>query len=249
MMKRFVDLAAAHRTGKVVVFTMASSVPEETGPGLVEEFRALGAPASEFRHLTREQAREPGSAGILAGAGGVFFSGGDQSRHTAVLLDTPLHAALLEFYAGGGVVGGTSAGAAVMSEVMITGDERHKPEEGHEFETIEAGNVITARGLGFIGKAVIDQHFVRRKRHNRLLSLLAERPELLGIGIDESTAVLVEPGRTFEVIGQRSVLVFDASRARIRISPAGAVGAEGISLHILTEGQRFDLDARRILGR
>lgn len=249
MMKRFTELASSFQTGKIVVLTMASSVPEETGPGLVGEFKALGAPAAEFRHLTREQALAPETVRLLDGAGGVFFSGGDQSRHTAVLLDTPLHGALMEFYVRGGVVGGTSAGAAVMSAVMITGDERRRPEEGGEFETIEAGNVVTARGLGFLREEIIDQHFVRRKRHNRLLGVLAGHPGRLGIGIDESTAILVEPDRTFEVIGERSVLVFDASRARFQITPAGTVDAEGIVLHILTEGKRFDLVGRKVVGR
>lgn len=249
MMKRFTDLAASFQTGKIVVFTMASSVPAETGPGLVEEFRALGAPAAEFHHLTREQALASESVRLLDGAGGVFFSGGDQSRHTAVLLDTPLHGALVEFYVRGGVVGGTSAGAAVMSAVMITGDEKRRPGKGREFETIEVENVVTARGLGFLDGAVIDQHFVRRKRHNRLLGVLADHPDLLGIGIDESTAILIEPDRTFEVVGERSVLVFDASGAGFQITPAGTVGAEGIVLHILTEGRRFDLLGRKVVRR
>jgi len=249
MMKRFADLASSYQTGKIVVMTMASSVPEETGPGLVEEFKELGAPAAEFHHLTREQALAPETVRLLGGAGGVFFSGGDQSRHTAVLLDTPLHGALIEFYVRGGIVGGTSAGAAVMSAVMITGDEMRRPEGEGEFETIEAGNVVTARGLGFLSGAVIDQHFVRRKRHNRLLSVLADHPGLLGIGIDESTAILVEPEHTFEVVGERSVLVFDPQGARFGIAPSGAVGAEGIVLHILTEGRRFDLLGRKVVGR
>lgn len=249
MMKRFVDLAASHQSGKIIVFTMASSVPEETGPGLVGELKALGAPEAECQHLSRERASAPESARLLDGAGGVFFSGGDQSRHTAALLDTPVHAALREFYWRGGVVGGTSAGAAVMSEVMITGDERRTPVEGREFETIEAGNVVTARGLGLLGGAVIDQHFVRRKRHNRLLSLLAEHPGLLGIGIDEATAVLVEPEQTFEVIGERSVLIFDPAPARFEVTDSGLVDARGIVLHILTAGRRFDLLGRKVLDR
>jgi cyanophycinase len=248
MMKRFVDLASGFGSGKIVIFTMASSVPRETGPELVSEFKKLGARSAEYHHLTRKEALAPESVRLVDGAGGVYFSGGDQAKHTAVLLDTPLHKRLLELYNRGATMGGTSAGAAVMSQVMITGEERRKPKEGHEFETLETGNVMTSPGLGFITEAIIDQHFVRRKRHNRLISLLAEHPRLLGIGIDESTAILVKPGRTFEVMGSGAVLVYDPGQARFDLRPDKTFSAVGIVLHILTEGRTYDLQARRVLN-
>jgi cyanophycinase len=195
--------------------------------------------------LTREQALAGESVRILDGAGGVFFSGGDQSRQMAVLLGTPLHRALVELYQSGCVMAGTSAGAAVMSEVMITGEETRKVEEGHEFETLEAGNIITAEGLGFIKTAVIDQHFVARKRHNRLISVIAERPHLLGIGIDEETAIIVGPDEKFEVLGNRNVVVYDASPASVTITPAKAIRLRGMIMHVLGDGDRFDLRKRQ----
>ena len=163
MMNRFVDLAARFGTGRIVILPMASSVPKESAAEETEGFRKLGAKDVVTYILTRKQALKPESAALLDGAGGVFFSGGDQSRLTAVLLDTPVYKKLLELYDQGAVIGGTSAGAAVMSEVMITGDEVRKPEAGREFETLQAANVMTARGFGFVRKAVIDQHFVTRK--------------------------------------------------------------------------------------
>jgi len=247
MMKKFVELASGFGSGKIVIFTMASSVPDETGPELVEEFKKLGVGSVAYHHLSREQALAPETVRLLDGVGGVYFSGGDQAKHTAVLLDTPLHRRLLELYVQGAVMGGTSAGAAVMSEVMITGDERRKPEEGHEFETIETGNVITTPGLGFIRTAIIDQHFVRRKRHNRLISLLAEHPRLLGVAIDESTAILVKPGQTFEVMGLGTVLVYDPTSARFELNSDKTFSATGIVLHVLTAGRQFNLRTRKIL--
>ena len=248
MMKKFVDLSSGYGSGKIVIFTMASSVPQETGPDLVREFKKLGARSAEFHHLSRKEALAPESVRLLDGAGGVYFSGGDQAKHTAVLLDTPLHRRLLELYGQGAEIGGTSAGAAVMSQVMITGDERRRPKEGHEFETIETGNVLTSPGLGFLTEAIIDQHFVRRKRHNRLISLLAEHPRLLGIGIDESTAILIEPDQTFEVMGSGAVLVYDPGQARFEARADKTFSAVGIVLHILTAGRRYDLQARRVLN-
>jgi cyanophycinase len=168
---------------------------------------------------------------------------------TAVLIDTPVHKKLIELYRKGAVIGGTSAGAAVMSEVMITGDEKREVQEGHAFETLQADNVVTIRGFGFIQSAIIDQHFIRRKRHNRLISLVAENPELLGIGIDESTAIVVNPDDTFGVLGERSVVVYDASQAQIQFSPSHLIGGSNFIMHILKNGDRFDLKTKRIIRR
>ena len=246
MMNRFVDLAARFGTGRIVILPMASSVPEESAAEETVEFRKLGAKDIVTHLLTREQALKPESAALLDGAGGVFFSGGDQARLTAVLLDTPVHRRLLELYEQGAVIGGTSAGAAVMSEVMITGDEVRKPEAGREFETLQAANIVTARGFGFVvPRVVIDQHFVTRKRHNRLISLLAEHPDLLGVAIDESTAVLVRPDETFEVVGAKQVIVYDPAGAKFRILPNTNIAFTGLVMHALTDGDTFDLKTRK----
>jgi cyanophycinase len=245
MMKKFVDLAGQFGSGKIIIFPMASSVPAEVGPEEAEEFKKLGARDAESIILTREQALKKDSAEVLEDAGGVFFSGGDQSRLMDVLRDTAIHRKLLELHDKGCVIGGTSAGAAVMSEVMVTGDERKEIKEGHEFETIEEGNVVTVRGFGFLKTAIVDQHFATRKRHNRLISLVAENPQLLGIGIDESTAVIVRPGEVFEVVGEKDVVVYDGSKAKIRIAPSRMIGFTGMLMDVLIPGDMFDLKTRK----
>jgi cyanophycinase len=246
MMKKFVSLASACGSGRIVVFPMASSVPDEVGREQAEELEALGAKDVTFHILTREEALKPENSALLDGVGGVFFSGGVQTRLTDILQGTPLHQKLLRAYAGGAVIGGTSAGAAVMSEVMITGDERREVEEGREFSTLEADNIVTVPGLGFIKSAVIDQHFVRRKRHNRLISLICENTELLGIGIDESTAVWVKPDSTMEVVGSGCVLIYDASEASVSILPDRSFSSHNMVFHILKEGDIFDLGSGRV---
>jgi cyanophycinase len=245
MMRRFVELAGRFGNGKIIIFPMASSTPGKTGEGLVKEFKKLGAREAESVVLNRRQAMAEDSARLLEKVGGVYFSGGDQSRQMAVLLHTPLHRKLLELYENGCVMGGSSAGAAVMSEVMITGDEKRKFKTGHEFETIESGNIVTTEGFGFLKMAIIDQHFVTRKRLNRLISLVAEKPQLLGVGIDESTAILVGPDQVFEVIGEKSVLIFDAAQARIEITPDRKIKFAGMIMHSLGAGDRFDLTTRK----
>jgi cyanophycinase len=240
LMRRYVELAKKFSAGRIVVFTMASGVPLEVGPELVAELRSLGASDAVFHQLTREEAMAPSSAALLDGAGGVWFAGGDQSRLTAALLDTPLHARLGELYRSGGVIGGTSAGAAVMSEVMITGDEKRQPAEGREWSTVEADNVATARGFGFFPGVIVDQHFAARRRHNRLISLVLESPSLIGLGIDESTAVLVRPDGLCEVLGESQVFVYDARTASTTRTPAGRLGARGMALHVLVAGDVYD---------
>jgi cyanophycinase len=141
-----------------------------------------------------------------------------------------------------GIISGTSAGAAVMSKIMITGDEIIQPDSNDSFTTIMKGNIATTQGFGFVTSAIIDQHFIYRKRHNRLLSLVLENPEILGIGIDESTAILVSPDLTFTVIGEYQVIVYDASESNdISTSDKGFFSSSNIKMHILKHGDKFNL--------
>jgi len=248
LMRRFVELAKGFGTGRIVIFTIASSVPLEVGPELVAEFRNYGVEDVVYYQLTRDEAMKADSAKILDGVGAIWFSGGDQARLTAVLLDTSIHARMLELYAEGGLIGGTSAGAAVMSEVMITGDEKRKFEEGGEWSTIEADNIVRVRGFGFLKNAIIDQHFLARRRQNRLISLVLENPALLGAGIDEATAILVRPGGTWEVLGESQVFVVDARRAKVFQALSKRLGAHGLALHLLLPGDVFDPATGRAEG-
>jgi len=247
MMKKFIELANLPGGSKIVIFPMASSSPDEAGQAMGEEFKKLGVQDVEYHNLNREQALQEENVKILDNVCGVYFSGGVQSRLTEALVHTPIHHRLIEIYKEGGVIGGTSAGAAVMSEIMITGDEKRKVEEGQAFEKIRAENIVTAPGFGFIKTAIIDQHFVARKRHNRLISLVAENPEFLGIGIDESTAIIVKPDQTFEVIGEQNVIVYDASQAKIKIMPSHTISGFNIIMHILKAGDKYDLNTKKAI--
>jgi cyanophycinase len=228
---------------------MASGAPNEAGPEQADQLRSYGAHSVEYHILSREQALDPDSVQLLDDVGGVFFSGGSQSRLAAVLNDTPILAKLHEFYQKGGIIGGTSAGAAVMSQIMITGDEKKETREGRAFETIQADNIVTIEGFGFLKSAIVDQHFIRRKRHNRLISLILENPNLLGIGIDESTAILVSRGQTFEVIGHNNVIVYDATQAVVDTKSLKPVSGHNLRMHILKTGDRFDMKTKKVNQR
>jgi cyanophycinase len=189
---------------------------------------------------------------LAEGATGVYFGGGDQARLMAALHGTRLAQQLHDLYQAGAVIAGTSAGAAVMSRVMITGDEKRPLSKEENWQTIEADNVITAAGMGFLDDVIVDQHFVRRRRHNRLVSLVLESPALLGVAIDESTAVWVKPDRTFEVVGQGPVLVLDARNAEVaRDATGNGLRGRGLQLHVLRPGATYDLATRTVtqLGR
>jgi len=248
LMRRYVELAKRSGPGRIAIFTMASSVPLETGPGLVAEFRNYGVSDAAYYHLTREEAMDPANLKILDGVNAIWFSGGDQAKQTAVLLDTPLHARMLELYAEGCLIGGTSAGAAVQSEFMITGDEKRANSQEGSWQVIWADNVLHTRGFGFVKSAIIDQHFVTRRRHNRLISVVLENPALVGVGIEESTAVLVRPDGKYEVLGEGPVIVYDARKAQTAKTPEGRLGGRGLTMHVLLPGDVYDLATGLVEG-
>lgn len=243
LVQQFVDLAGGKGHAKIIVFAMASEEGKESGESKAEDLRQLGADARNV-WVTREQAGSDSVARLLDGATGIWFGGGDQVRLTRVLRGTPTEVAIQARYRAGAVIGGTSAGAAVMSAVMITGDERHpggdRPDTSVAYMTIARGNVVTDTGFALIGSAVVDQHFLRRKRHNRLISLVLEQAPHLGAGIDESTALIVHPDGHWSVAGASVVVIYDARKSAVTPAGASALGATGITMHVLPAGGQFD---------
>ena len=239
----FVKLASARGKARIAVLPMASSVAS-TGPDKVAELRSLGADAFVLV-IDRANADADSVQRLLAEATAVWFPGGDQSRITAAMSGTRAATSLRNAYERGLVIGGTSAGAAVMSDRMITGDERriggNRPpsDSSQAYITIDRGNIVTTPGLGLVDNAIVDQHFVRRKRQNRLVSLVLENPGLIGVGIDESTALVVRPDGVWEIIGASVAVIFDARRGRIT-PPSSTLGASDVRMHVLPAGSVYD---------
>ncbi len=247
IMKHFVDLAGGPGRAKIIVIPLASSEPEQTGKDYVAEFHGLGVTDVRALIPTRAEAMAESTSATLSGVTGVFFSGGDQVFITRVIVGTPLQKKLHSLYHAGAVIGGTSAGAAIMSRVMITGDELINKDSSNIFVSILKGNVQTIEGLGFLDNVIIDQHFVKRKRLNRLISVVLENPTLPGIGIDESTALIVKPGGTAEVMGEGTAVVLDPRKARnIHTDPHGNLAARNITTHIFSTGESFDLKTLQV---
>lgn len=244
LVEEFVRLAGGRGAARIAVFAMASSDGPASGEAKAGDLRALGAIATSI-WLTHAQAATDSAARLLDGVTGIWFGGGDQVRLANALRDTPTLRAIQARFAAGAVVGGTSAGAAVLSTPMITGDERQPggprpPGDSTEhWLTIARHDVITEPGFDFVRNAIVDQHFVRRRRHNRLLSLVLESRQKLGVGIDESTALRIGPDGVWHVLGASVAVIYDARTARIT-GDSAILGASRIVMHVLPAGSRFD---------
>jgi len=245
IMKRFIDLAGGPDKARIIVIPMASSTPDTTGMEQTAELKDRGVKNVEWILFNREEAATEKLVERFNGATGIFFSGGDQARLTAIIVGTRIQRKLHDLYRNGAVIGGTSAGAAIMSKVMITGDELINKDTTNIFSSIMKGNVQTIEGIGFLDNVIIDQHFVVRKRLNRLISVVLEHPELPGIGIDESTAIVVNPSGGFEVIGAGTVVVLDARNAKnIHLDSYGHLAGQNVKMDILSAGEKFDPKTR-----
>ena len=228
-MARFVEWAGGTKA-RLLYITWASGYAEESFAYFAEEvaqFHPASVEVSPPTPLTPESRAV--FVAQLERATGIFFSGGDQVRIMDVLADTELAEALRARYAAGIVFGGTSAGTAIMSPTMITGNG--------DFKVLDAAKVETRPGLGLLPGTIVDQHFIARQRQNRLFGLVLGNPKALGVGVDEDTALLVVDDRYGEVVGTSYVTIVDAQER------AGA-----LVLTILEPGRRFDLRKRRVVG-
>lgn len=235
------ELARHVEDGRLVLATVASREPDGYREKYQEAFSDLGV--KEIIELyvdEREHAVDAEKVKLLDGVNAVFFSGGDQLRITSQIADTPISERVHEIFAGGGVIAGTSAGASVMSETMLV--------RGPNAASFRMGDLGMAPGLGLLPNVIIDQHFAERGRIGRLIGAVSQNPRVLGIGIDEDTAIVVE-GHKFKVIGSGAVYLVDASGvSHSNIAEAAAEQALSIydlKLHVLSSGDGFDLEARR----
>ena len=230
-------------SGKLVVATVASKLPEKLWEEYENIFRGLGVKhVYKLSIETREEAMSEKSLRILDGTSVVFFTGGDQVKITSQLGCSPVCERLQEIYESGGTIAGTSAGASVMTETMMVG--------GDGEETHRIGSALQlAPGLGFLKGVIVDQHFAERGRIGRLLGAVAQNPRILGMGIDENTAVIVERDRKFTVIGEGGVTILDAGGSSYtNLSDEErdrSLSVFDVKLHMLSMGDTFDCQDRR----
>lgn len=237
ILTRFVELAGG-TDARIVVITAASKIADDMWEIYDQAFGDLGV--RQRAHLSlesRQDANDEEKVRMVAEADGIFMTGGDQKRLMAIIggtaLDAEMHTALK---VRGACIGGTSAGASAMSGHMLT--------QGKTDLLPEKGAVHMGAGLGFLHKVVIDQHFSERQRLARLLSAVAQNPYLMGIGIDEDTALVVERGRGIEVLGEGSVTVVDGRTMLTNMADIRERDTPeliDVRLHLLPAGSSYSL--------
>lgn len=228
----------------IEIIPTASRIPLEAAGQYLEPFRKLGCSTVNIMDLRdRAQANDPAFVKRVIDADLVFFTGGDQLRLTSVLGGSALLTTLKGHYQRGGVVAGTSAGAAAMSQSMIY--------QGRAGQAMRKGTVQMTPGLGFVRNVVVDSHFTQRGRFGRLLEVVTGNPGVIGLGLDEDAAVIVRDGVRLEAIGSGAVVVIDGHEMKYsnitQVRMGRAIAEEGVLVHTLTRGHGYDLDQRRYL--
>lgn len=227
------------KNANICLVTTSTSDPE----GAYSDFKVLtekyGARLTRVDVKKREESSSPEILNSVKPCTGIWFTGGDQSRVGDAIVGTPLHQLVLEKYQKGGTIGGTSAGAAIQSKIMLTGEDS----DGNEsLEKLGTGAYKTREGMGFLPEyCIVDQHFLRRNRQNRLFSVLMSNPTHLGLGIDEETGLLVKNGKAM-VIGNSKVMVFDTTGMTMK-----GDSFNGMKIHVLEKGQGIELATRKLI--
>ncbi|UBF30032.1 cyanophycinase (plasmid) [Kovacikia minuta CCNUW1] len=240
VLREFVRCAGG-RKARIAVMTAATSLPGEVGDEYTRLFERLGVESVAVVHTDRrEDSEREESVQVIEQTTGIFFTGGDQSRIVDFIKGTPLDKAIHKRHREGAVIGGTSAGAAMMPDEMIVG--------GASVSNPSVDAVSMGPGMGFLPGIVVDQHFAQRGRLGRLLTALVLQPAVLGVGIDEDTAIIVD-GDEFEVVGRGAITVVDESTATHNnlegLLKDEAIAVCGVKLHILPHGYHFNLKTRQ----
>jgi cyanophycinase len=242
ILRRFVNVSGGEAS-RIAIIPTASQL-EDTGRRYEGIFRDLGCKETTvLNYKVRSDCERADWLQQLDRTTGIFLTGGNQLRISTVIGGTPVAKAIRRLNASGVTVGGTSAGAAILSEHMIA--------FGSEGATPRAGMATLAPGFGMTNRVIIDQHFRQRDRLGRLLSALSYNPFAVGLGLDEDTAAFIDPDDTVHVVGAGSITIVDTSAIEYSSIASDQLGQPtcitGIRVHILTPGASFDLHTRRAI--
>ena len=241
ILSTFVQLAGG-RDARVAIVPTASSI-ESAGERYKAIVLSMGVDRADVLYIgSRDDANSDFPAEVLREASGVFLTGGNQMRLSVLMGGTRAAKLIRERHESGAIVAGTSAGASILSSHMVA--------FGASGGTPKQRMVQMVAGFGLIPDLIIDQHFRQRDRIGRLLAMVAANPGLLGVGIDEDTAILTGQDHVLEVVGRNSVTIVDGSHMYsdiFQVKGHGGITVSDARIHILTPGRRFDLDKRKLL--
>jgi len=220
-----------------VVLPMSSEYPDTSFYYFKEDYDPVCKNVIVCFNFTKQSSSYQNWLDSLEHARLIFITGGDQLRFMNIVLNTPIYKAIHNAFENGATIGGTSAGAAVMSKYMITGNQLGDTSYSATFPVVHDHNIEIKEGLGLLNSAIIDQHFIVRSRYNRLLSAIAKYPSLPCIGIDEATAIIVQ-GNKVKVTGESQVIVLKHPE-QVQITTKGLVKLKDLQFSIYTEGDEF----------
>lgn len=229
----------------IVIITTATEKPKQTYEAYENVFKKFGVKNLYLLDIkNRKDANIDENADKLSNASCIFFTGGDQLRITSIIGGTKVYQALQKACSNGVLIAGTSAGAAAMSSTMIIGGNGNDP--------ARKCSLNMAPGLSLIEGAIIDQHFHQRGRIGRLLCAVASNPSVLGIGIDEDTAIHVSRDGIFKVIGNNTVTIIDGNNIQMtnvsELYPEELLAVSGAVIHVITKGYVFDMKSRQVIS-
>lgn len=236
---RIVEESGIDKSGYGIILPMSSAEPDSAIYYSGKQFVEKGLKNVFGLDFIKDEVLATSKIDSVRKAKMIYISGGDQNRFMDIVAGTAIEKAIHEAYDKGAVIAGTSAGAAVMSKMMITGSELKHSDYASTFRNIDADNIEIKTGLGMLSTAIIDQHFIKRSRYNRLISAVIEHPDLLGIGIDEATAILVR-GNQAEIIGDAQVIVLKNPKGS-KNSHGDKLGAHDLQLNVYLPGEFFTL--------
>lgn len=239
LISALVKTANLRQQDYIVVLPMATAQPEASFEAIKKQLSADAKNNIYSFNFTAEKVHHQQWLDSLAGARLIFITGGDQSRFMKVVLNTPVYDAIHKAYKNGATIAGTSAGAAVMSKHMITGNQLLDTNYRETFNKLRADNIEFESGMGLLDSVIIDQHFIKRSRYNRLLSALTAYPGFDCIGIDEGTAIVVQ-GKKITVVGVSQVLRI-ADPENVRIKENHLITFENLRFSVYSKGDKFHL--------
>ena len=237
LMQTLIATAGMQSNDYAVVLPMSSEYPDTSFYYFKEDYNPVCRNAIVCFNFTKQSSNNKDWLDSLEHARLIFITGGDQLRFMNIVLNTPIYGAIHNAFKSGATIGGTSAGAAVMSKYMITGNQLMDTSYSATFHVVRNNNIEIKEGLGLLTSAIIDQHFIVRSRYNRLLSAIAKYPSLPCIGIDEATAIIVQ-GDNVKVTGESQVIVLKHPE-QVQITSKGLIKLKDLQFSIYTEGDEF----------
>ncbi len=239
LIRQLVATAKLGNKDYIIVLPMASEIPDTGYKYISQQIRLQTVHPIRSFDFNKHDAQDLNWVDSVAKAKLIYILGGDQNRFMKAVINTPVYAAIHKAYQNGATIAGTSAGAAVMSRYMITGVQLKDSVYKETFNKLWDKNIEFSEGLGLLKRTIIDQHFLKRNRYNRILSALAAKPGYMGIGIDEGTAIIIQ-GNKATVAGDSQVLRF-TSPTSSTVTSGGLLKFKNINLNIYTAGDVFQI--------